>query len=62
MAEIINGMTAKELNMELLDRYNILIKDLTEKIKDNDRQYVRIAIRNTEDNDKLINGLKKCLK
>ena len=62
MAEIINGMTAKELNMELLDRYNILIKDLTEKIKDNNRQYVRIAIRNTEDNDKLINGLKKCLK
>ena len=62
MAEIVNGVTAKELNMELLDRYNILIKDLTEKIKDNDRQYVRIAIRNTEDNDKLINGLKKCLK
>ena len=61
MAEIINGMTAKELNMELLDRYNILIKDLTEKIKDNDRQYVRIAIRNTEDNDKLINGLKNIL-
>lgn len=62
MAEIVNGVTAKELNMELLDRYDILIKDLTEKIKDNDRQYVRIAIRNTEDNDKLINGLKKCLK
>lgn len=62
MAEIVNGVTAKELNMELLDRYNILIKDLTEKIKDNNRQYVRIAIRNTEDNDKLINGLKKCLK
>ena len=61
MAEIINGMTAKELNMELLDRYNILIKDLTEKIKDNDRQYVRIAIRNTEDNNKLIKGLENIL-
>ena len=61
MAEIVNGVTAKELNMELLDRYNILIKDLTEKIKDNDRQYVRIAIRNTEDNNKLIKGLKNIL-
>ncbi|MEE0866092.1 MAG: aminotransferase class I/II-fold pyridoxal phosphate-dependent enzyme [Clostridia bacterium] len=61
MAEIVNGVTAKELNMELLDRYNILIKDLTEKIKDNDRQYVRIAIRNTEDNNKLIKGLENIL-
>lgn len=61
MAEITNGVTAKELNVELLDKYNILIKDLTSKIKDSNKQYVRIAIRNTEDNDRLINGLEKIL-
>lgn len=62
MAEIVNGVTAKELNMELLDKYNILIKDLTSKIKDSNKQYVRIAIRDTEDNNKLINSLKNILK
>ena len=61
MAEIINGVTSKELNKELLDKYNILIKDLTKKIKDNNRQYVRIAIRDTQDNNKLLNALKDIL-
>ncbi len=46
---------SKELCAELLER-NILIKDLTGKIS-NGKQYIRIAVRNNEDNDKLLEEL-----
>lgn len=38
-------------------RYNMLIKDISEKIG-NGKQYVRIAIRTQEENDKIIQVLK----
>lgn len=36
----------------------ILIKDLTGKIQ-NGRQYIRVAVRSEEDNDRLVSALKK---
>ena len=48
---------SRELTKLLFERYNLLIKDLSSKIKTG--QYIRIAVRNTEDNNKLIIALKK---
>ncbi|MBC5689819.1 aminotransferase class I/II-fold pyridoxal phosphate-dependent enzyme [Mediterraneibacter sp. NSJ-55] len=61
MAEITNGMTSSELTKILVVEHNILIKDLSEKIEGTDRQYVRIAIKNREENDKLMKALKEVL-
>ena len=58
MAEIINGMTAKELTKRLLLGHHIFIKDLSGKIRRGDRQFVHIAVRNAQDNDLLVRVLK----
>lgn len=55
MVELTGSITAKELTKKMLIVYDILIKDLSAKV---DGQYIRIAIRSSEDNDKLINALK----
>ena len=52
MCELLDGYTSEELVGRLLKR-NILIKDLTEKIK-NGRQYIRIAIRTNTENKRLV--------
>ena len=57
MAEITNGMTAKQLTKILLVKYNLLIKDLTGKTGCEHRQCVRFAVRRQEDNQKLIKAL-----
>lgn len=56
MVELINGMTARELTKRLLLEYNIFVKDLSGKLKQG--EYLRIAVRNQEDNDKLIQAMK----
>ena len=61
MAEITTGMTAKELNRRLIAGYDILIKNLAAKLYQDGRQYVRLAVRTTEENDKLIAALKETL-
>ena len=61
MAEITSGMSAKELNRQLAVKYNILIKNLAPKIKNEGKQYIRLAVRTTEDNDNLIEALKAVL-
>lgn len=53
MAEITNGMTAKELTGILIIKYNLMIKDISPKMKKG--EYIRLAVRNTEDNDRLKN-------
>ena len=58
MIEITNGMTAKELMIKLFKNHYLLIKDLTSKLHDG-KQYIRIAIRNDVDNNKMIEALKK---
>lgn len=55
MAEV-KGITAKELTERLLNEYHIFIKDLSAKVH-SDKQYVRIAIRNAEDNNRLLTVL-----
>ncbi len=58
MVELTSGLTAKELNRRLIVNHNILIKNLIAKLNVDGRQYIRIAIRNREDNKKLITALK----
>lgn len=61
MVELTNGMNAEELNTILMNKYDILIKNLVPKIKVNEKQYLRLAIRNTDDNNKLIAALKEII-
>lgn len=49
-------MRAEEIAVYLLQN-NILVKDLTNKI-DNDRHYIRIAVRNENDNARLVQTLR----
>lgn len=60
MLELVNGKTAKELITDLLVKYNILAKDLSSKIKSG--EYIRVAVRNHEDNEKLVMALEDILK
>lgn len=57
-AELRCGLTADELAKRMLSEH-ILIKPLTGKISEG--EYIRVAIRNTEDNDRLIATLRKVL-
>lgn len=59
--EILNGVTAKELTKRLLLEHNLFIKDLSSKIKQDGRQFVRIAVRAERDNQLLVNALKAVL-
>lgn len=61
MAEVTGGVTAKELTRIMLTRYNLLIKDLTEKTGFTGRQYIRLAVRDQEDNQKLVTALREIL-
>ena len=60
MAELTVGMTSRQLTKALLLKHNIFIKDLSAKM--GGAQYVRLAIRNTEEDDKLLTALKQELK
>lgn len=57
LCEVVNRFTASELTEKLLNSYNILIKDCSNKTCLKGKNYIRIAIRNSCDNDKLIQAL-----
>ena len=59
MVEIVNGKKATEVTKRLLSEYDILVKDLSQKVKGG--EYLRLAVRNTEDNDRLLKALKEVL-
>lgn len=59
MAEIVGGVSAEELNRKLIVNHNILIKNLVSKVKCDGKQFIRIAIKTTEENDKLIAAIKQ---
>ena len=59
MAEI-TGMTSRQLTELLLNRYNLFIKDLSSKLP-GDCQYVRVAVRNREDDALLCAALRELL-
>lgn len=56
LCELTGDLTSQELAEQLLVKHNILIKDMTDRIH-NGHQYIKIAIRNEEDNQKLIDAL-----
>lgn len=60
MCELIGEITSEELTKRLLVDYNILIRDMTDKIK-NGRQYIRIAIKKSEYNRQLCEALRTIL-
>lgn len=59
MIELTNGVKSKDVVKHLLVYDNILIKDLYPKVSLN---YIRVAIRNHEDNQKLVSALNKMLR
>lgn len=54
LCEVIDMYSSKELTEILLEKYNILIKDCGRKKAFNNKNYIRIAVRDNIDNDKLI--------
>ena len=48
-----------ELTIRLLDKYNLIIKDLSTKNKFEGRNFIRLAVRDRKDNDFLLEVLKK---
>lgn len=55
----VKNMKATLLTELLLDRYNIYIKDLTGKIGFENKEYIRIAVRDFNDNEYLIKAFKE---
>ncbi len=60
LCEILGKHTSKELAEILLNEDNILIKDLSNKKGFNDK-FIRIAVKKPEENDKLIEAMKRVL-
>lgn len=59
MLELLNGQSAHEVATRLYRQYDILVKDLSTKL-DSDK-YLRVAIRDRDDNERLIDALKEVL-
>lgn len=61
MVRLIGKNTASELTKRLLTEYDILVKDLTSKINKTGHkgQYLRVAVREEGDNNRLIDALYK---
>jgi len=55
----VKGISAPELAERLLDEHKIFIKDLTGKTGIPDASFIRIAVRNEEDNNRFVSCLKK---
>ena len=62
MCELTGAMTSKELAEELLDKYSILIKDLSNKNGFDGKSYIRVAVKRPEENQKLVDAIKEVLK
>ena len=60
MVELVNGQSTRELTKVLLVKHNLFIKDLSAKM--NGGQFLRLAVRDTADNNKLIKALKQELR
>lgn len=62
LCEIIDGCSASQIAELLLNRYNILVKDLSNKSGMEGREFIRIAVRTKEDNNRLADALKHILR
>lgn len=56
--EVLHGRTADELCTKLLEK-DILIKDLSSKVGFDGKEYIRLAVRSTEDNNRLLAAMKE---
>jgi histidinol-phosphate/aromatic aminotransferase/cobyric acid decarboxylase-like protein len=61
MIELLNGCSSRGAAKYLLSQHNLFIKDLSAKIKRDNRQFIRVAVRNSVDNDLLVSSLKQYL-
>ena len=61
LAEVLPPYSSAALSHILLSRHNILIKDCSAKKGFSAGSYIRLAIRNTADNDKLLRALNTLL-
>lgn len=57
LCKVLKPYSSGELAVRLLER-NILIKELSDDMAVSDKQYVRIAVRNGDDNERLLDALK----
>ncbi len=62
MCEITDGCSASQISELLLNRYNILVKDLSHKPGMEGREFIRIAVRTEADNERLADALKHILR
>lgn len=58
LCEVTGGMDSRKLTETLLNQFNILIKDCSTKKGFDNRNYIRIAIRNSKENDELTQAFK----
>ena len=57
LCEVYSPYTSRSITELLLDKYNILIKDCSNKKGFNHKNYIRIAVRSKFDNDQLVSAL-----
>jgi histidinol-phosphate/aromatic aminotransferase/cobyric acid decarboxylase-like protein/choline kinase len=62
LCEITDGCSASQIAELLLNRYNILVKDLSHKPGMEGREFIRIAVRTKADNERLADALKHILR
>lgn len=58
LCEVTGRFSSRELAIRLLKEHNLLIKDCSTKHAFDGRNYIRIAIRNRQDNHRLVEALK----
>ena len=56
--EITDKYSSAELTKLLLEKYNIMVKDCNSKSSLKGRNFIRVSVRNQQDNDQLIRALK----
>jgi histidinol-phosphate/aromatic aminotransferase/cobyric acid decarboxylase-like protein/GTP:adenosylcobinamide-phosphate guanylyltransferase len=58
LIEVVDRFTATQLSEVLIEKFEIYIKDLTGKIGFDGKEYIRVAVRDFDDNEFLIKSLK----
>lgn len=61
LCEINNKMSATQITQKLLYEYGLFVKDLSNKKGFENKQFLRIAVRNTDDNNKMLKALTEIL-
>lgn len=59
MLEITGGKTSQYITKKLIQKYNLFVKDISEKV--GGRNYLRVAVRDTRDNDILLKALRELM-